>query len=151
MTAPSQTQRRTLIRFGTAMAVGNLVWEIAQVPLYTLWLTGTSGEIAFDVMHCMLGDIVIAAVCLGGALSILGRHGWPERGYAKVATATVVAALCYTVFSEWLNVEVRGSWAYRELMPTLPILGTGISPVLQWLVVPIVSFWWAKQDDSGKS
>lgn len=109
MNPVSPVQRRTLVRFGGAVALGHLAWETAHVPLYTLWPTGTWGKVAYAVIHCTLGDIMIAAACLGGAVSVLGRHGWPEQHHAKVAATTVAAALCYTVFSEWLNVEVRGS------------------------------------------
>ncbi len=53
----------------------------------------------------------------------------------------MLAGLAYTVFSEWLNVNVRRSWAYSDLMLILPPFGTGLSPVLQWLVVPFVALW----------
>ena len=109
MTLPSPLQRRTLIRFGAAIAIGNLVWEMAHVPLYTLWQTGTRSEIAYAVVHCTLGDILIATACLGGAVSLLGRHGWLGRGYAKAAATTIAVAICYNVLSEWLNVELRGA------------------------------------------
>ncbi len=135
--------RRALLRYGVAIAIGNLVWESAHVPLYTLWQTGTRDEIVLSVLHCTLGDIMIAVACLGGALLVFGRNCWPQRNYAKVAVTTVAVALCYTVFSEWLNVEIRRSWAYRDLMPTLPYLGTGVTPVLQWCVVPSVALWLA--------
>jgi hypothetical protein len=49
------------------------------------------------------------------------------------------------VFSEWLNTEVRGSWAYSELMPVMPVVATGFSPVAQWIVIPIGAFWWARR------
>ena len=48
-----------------------------------------------------------------------------------------------TVFSEWLNIEVRQAWAYRDAMPVIPVLGAGLSPVLQWIIVPLAGFWWA--------
>ncbi|GAB1479489.1 hypothetical protein MASR2M74_20530 [Paracoccaceae bacterium] len=98
---------------------------MAHVPLCTLWRTGTRGDIAYAVIHCTLGDIMIAATWLGGALFVFGRNGWPERNHAKVAVKMIAATKCYTVFSDWLNVEVRRSWAYRGVMPTLPIIGTG--------------------------
>ncbi len=41
----------------------------------------------------------------------------------------------YTVFSEWYNVYRVGAWAYAESMPR--ILGIGLTPLLQWLVVPV--------------
>ncbi len=31
--------------------------------------------------------------------------------------------LVYAGFSEWLNVSVRRSWSYSELMPVIPIAG----------------------------
>ena len=42
----------------------------------------------------------------------------------------------YTIFSEWPNVEIRRSWSYTTAMLVLPWLGTGLMPLLQWLIVP---------------
>jgi hypothetical protein len=142
--APSPAQHRILARFGAGMAIGNLIWEVAHMPLYTLWQSGTWAEIAYGVVHCTLGDMLIALVCLGGALALFGRKGWPDPSYVPVALAMIAAALCYTVFSEWLNTEVRQAWAYRDIMPRLPPAGTGLTPALQWIVVPGLAFWWAK-------
>ena len=136
--------RPELLRFFLAVSVGNLMWEIAHVPLYTLWVTGNWGEIAYAVFHCTGGDVLIAASSLAVAWVLFGRSGWPHRGYRRVAIAMIAVAVSYTVFSEWLNVEVRGSWAYRDLMPRLPWLGTGLTPLLQWIVVPVVAFCWAR-------
>lgn len=116
--------------------VGHLVWEIAHVPLYTLWAEGTAGEIAFAVVHCTGGDLLIALAALTAALVLLGSPGWPSQRFGPVAVLTVTIGLAYTVYSEWFNVSVRGSWAYGPAMPTLPLLGTGLTPVLQWIVVP---------------
>jgi hypothetical protein len=126
----------TLRRFLVFIAAGNLVWEIAQLPLYTIWYEGSPGEIAFAVAHCTGGDILIAGASLLLALLIAARPNWP-------AALTVAFAVPYTVFSEWLNTEVRGSWAYSELMPVVPVLDAGLSPLGQWIVIPIAAFWWA--------
>ena len=32
-------------------AVAHLVWEIGHIPLYTIWLEGTWGEIAFAIVE----------------------------------------------------------------------------------------------------
>jgi hypothetical protein len=142
--AASSLQARTILRFLGAMAAGNLLWEVAHVPLYTLWLTGSPGEIAYAVLHCTVGDVMIASVCLLLSLVVVGRSEWPLKRFGAVAAATMLLALSYTVFSEWLNTEVRGAWAYREAMPRLPGLGTGLTPVLQWIVVPLLAFRWAR-------
>lgn len=125
-------------RYLAAAAVGNLAWEVAQMPLYTLWRTGSTGEVAFAVLHCTLGDVLIAGSSLLGALVLLGSPDWPRRRFAAVAIAAIVFGLAYTVYSEHLNLA-RGAWAYTEAMPRLPWLGTGLAPLAQWLVVPAAS------------
>lgn len=133
----------TILRFLAAMAAGNLLWEVAHMPLYTLWLTGSQGEIAYAVLHCTVGDVMIGGICLLLSLAAFGRSAWPHACFGAVAGATILLALGYTVFSEWLNTEIRESWTYREAMPRLPVLGTGLTPVLQWVVVPVLAFRWS--------
>ena len=90
-----------------------------------------------------------AAIILAVALSrvVLGAHylsdvlGAMAAGFARVAGVAMAAGVGYTVFSEWLNTAVRGSWAYADAMPIVPWLGIGLAPLLQWIVVPCVAFW----------
>ena len=135
------TAWQALLRYVIASGVLNLIWEIAQMPLYTLWLTGSFPEISYAILHCTAGDILIASLSLTGARVILRARHWPEERAFSVAVITIALALAYTAFSEWWNVEVRQGWAYRDIMPRLPFLGTGLSPLLQWLVVPLLAFW----------
>ncbi len=119
----------------------HLVWEVFQLPLYTIWRTGTTREIGFAVVHCTGGDLLIATLSMGGAWLFFGNKHWPLVRRKQVVLATMTFGLAYTVFSEWLNTAVRQSWAYSDLMPTLPFLGTGVSPLLQWLVVPAIALY----------
>jgi hypothetical protein len=45
-------------------AIGHLVWEIAQLPLYTIWWTGTARENFVAVVHCTGGDVFITTATL---------------------------------------------------------------------------------------
>jgi hypothetical protein len=130
-------------RYLGAIALGNLVWEVLQLPLFMLWRTARGAYVAFAALHCWLGDMLIASICLALAIVATGR-GWPVRGYGRTAAVTVLFGVGYTVFSEWLNVSVRESWSYAPAMPRVPPFGTGLSPLLQWIVVPTVSFVWAR-------
>jgi hypothetical protein len=134
----------TLRRYLLFVIPANLAWEIGHVPLYTIWKDGTRGEIAFAVIHCTGGDAMIASLSLLGTLLLFGGRDWPYQRYLAVAVPTVLAGAAYTVFSEWHNTEVRNSWAYSGYMPRLPGLGTGLSPFLQWIIIPIAGFWWAR-------
>lgn len=134
-----------LRRYVVAIGLGNLVWEFAQLPLYTIWHEGSPGEIVFAAIHCTGGDLLIAGMALLGALVVAGDGRWPHARFRAVPAIAVLGGLAYTVFSEWLNTEIRGSWAYTELMPQLPLIGAGVSPLAQWIVVPLVAFWWARR------
>ena len=123
-------------RYLLAMLAASLAWEIAQLPLYTLWAEGTPAEIAFAVLHCTGGDVMIAAAALGGALLVTRSWDWPVLGFGRVAFVATLLGLGYTVFSEWVNIELRQSWTYAAAMPRLPPWGTGLAPVLQWLLLP---------------
>jgi len=143
----SATPAGTALRYICIVAVGNLVWEVAQLPLFTLWRTASPAYIAFAVVHCWIGDLLIASTTLLIGLGAAGRT-WPERHSAGSALITVLSGLVYTVFSEWLNVVVRGTWTYASAMPRVPPLGTGLAPLLQWLIVPVVGFVWARKPGS---
>ena len=133
---------RSLFRFLAAIAGLNLVWEIGQLPFYTLWHNGTWQEIGYAVAHCTAGDVLIALACATAALAITRWH-WPMPGRQSTLflLGFIALSVAYTIFSEWLNTTVRMSWAYSDLMPVLPLLGTGITPLLQWIAVPILAFW----------
>ena len=134
-----------LRRYLVAIALGNLVWEFAHMPLYTIWVAGTWGEIVFAAVHRTGGDILIALSSLTVALLTIGSGAWPFERFRAVAGLTIVLGIAYTTFSEWLNIIVRAAWAYSDLMPVLPIFGfpVGLSPLMQWIVVPLSAFAWA--------
>lgn len=132
-------------RYLVASAIGNLVWEIAQMPLYTLWRSADGRTLLTAVLHCTAGDILIATASLLTSLVLLGVAAWPLAGRWRVAGATVLLGLAYTIYSEYLNTIIRQTWAYNELMPVLPGLGTGAAPLAQWLVVPVAALWIASR------
>ena len=132
---------QALGRYLAIAIVANLVWESLQLPLYTLWTTGTRREQAFAVLHCTVGDAMIAGLSLLTARALFARATWPRTGVARVYAASLAFGVVYTIFSEWLNTSVRGSWAYSDLMPVVPGIGTGLAPLLQWLLVPTLAQW----------
>jgi hypothetical protein len=139
----SPAARQVVAHYLAAIAVGNLVWEPLQLPLFTLWQTASVAYLAFAALHCWVGDLLIASVALATGILVAGR-AWPSHNYARVAATTLLVGAAYTVFSEWLNVMVRGSWAYASAMPRVPPFGTGLSPLLQWIIVPFAAFAWAR-------
>jgi hypothetical protein len=116
------------------MAAANLAWEALQLPLYTLWSTGTPAAIAWAWIHCTAGDVSIAA-----AAFLLARACTRGRPRWIFVALLVLSGVAYTIFSEWLNVAMLGRWAYTPAMPLVPPFSTGLAPLLQWVVLPPVA------------
>ena len=121
------------------IAIANLLWEVAQLPLYTLWGEASRGDLVYAVVHCTAGDVLIAGSALLEAMCLAAPTGFPRWGFARVAVVAMLLGLGYTAFSEWLNTAVRASWAYAPAMPILPFLGVGLTPIVQWLVLPLLA------------
>lgn len=136
--APRPSWLATLRIYLTFVVLANLLWEVLQLPLYAIWRNGTVRDLIVAVAHCTVGDILIALATLMLALLLVGNAEWPEERYVRVAFVSVALGVGYTVFSEWLNLVARKSWAYSELMPVVPVLGVGLSPLMQWIAIPIV-------------
>lgn len=135
------------------MGSGNLLWEAAHLPLYKIWRTGTWRENAFAVVHCTGGDLLIATASLTLALLLAGHGDWPARRFGAVAALTMAFGVGYTAFSEWLNIVVRASWAYSEHMPVVRLgdFELGLSPIAQWIIVPLLAFAWARRSAPCRS
>ncbi|WP_370373141.1 hypothetical protein [Henriciella pelagia] len=127
-------------RYFIYSAIGHLLWESAHIPLYTIWVEGSWSEIAFAVVHCTGGDLLIAMSTLLLSLFIVGGQAWPTTRAGAVILLAVVLGVSYTVFSEWLNIVIRAARAYRDIMPVVPVLDAGLTPLLQWMVVPSVAY-----------
>jgi hypothetical protein len=112
----------------------NLTWEIAHVRLYTIWDAADGTSLAWALLHCSLGDALIALATFALAGVALGRADWPASRPLAGGAIVVIGAMAFTAWSEWYNVYRAGSWGYAASMPT--VFGIGVSPLLQWLILP---------------
>lgn len=114
----------------------NLLWEVAQVRLYTIWAAADRMSVAWALLHCTLGDVVIALALFALAGVVLRCADWPGLRPWAGGAIVVLGALTYTAWSEWFNVYRAGNWGYTPSMPM--IFGIGLAPLLQWLILPPV-------------
>lgn len=133
-------QALRLIGFGYLpwLVALNLVWEIAQLPLYALWYEAPLSRIAIAVAHCTAGDALIGTSALALALVVTRAADPVHWNWARIVALTGIGAVAYTVLSEWMNVVLLQNWAYAASMPILDLGGfrIGLSPILQWVLLP---------------
>ncbi len=114
----------------------NLLWEISHVGLYTIWREAGGLRIAWSLFHCTLGDVVIAVAGFALAAIVLWRANWPLSRPWTGSVIVVISTVAFTTWSEWYNVYRADAWGYAPSMPL--IFGIGLTPLLQWLILPPV-------------
>lgn len=125
----------------------NLAWEMTHVSLYTLWKEAEASYIAYSVVHCTAGDVMIGAAALLLALIVGREKSLAQWRWRRIGAVTALAGTAYTIFSEWMNTIVLRSWTYAEAMPRLELasIEIGASPLAQWLVLPPLALYLARK------
>jgi hypothetical protein len=121
-----------------ALAAGALVlnfaWEMLQAPLYESMRGLPFWTATWNCTKASAGDVVIALVAYGCVAVLAGSRAWLLRPRATHVAGYLAVGLVLTVILEFVNVYVLGRWAYGPRMPR--VLGVGLAPLAQWLVVP---------------
>ena len=127
-------QLRSIARWCALSLVLNLIWEIVQLPLYTI---PSESQVAYAVIHCTIGDAVIAAITFVISALLLRNADWPITDPWRGASVVMLLGVAYTGYSEWHSVYQAGYWGYTSSMPL--VFGVGLAPLLQWIFVPTAS------------
>ena len=122
----------------------HFVWEMLQVPLYEQMSGARHWAAVLRCTRASAGDAVIVWTAYALAAGSARDRWWlGVRHRGRPLTVYLAAGLLITVGLEWFNVYVRRQWGYSPEMPV--ILGIGLTPLLQWLLVPLLALWLARR------
>lgn len=116
----------------------NFFWEMGQTPLYDDVPRKTYLQILISRLHCTLGDVLILLSAFWIVAWFTNNRNWVTLFRPQHLLSFTLLGLAYTVASEWVNIDIRSAWGYSPLMPRMPLIGTGLTPFLQWLILPTV-------------
>ncbi|GAC23122.1 MULTISPECIES: hypothetical protein [Paraglaciecola] len=85
-----------------------------------------------------LGDGVISVLAYWSAVVIARSRNWIHAIAITPAIVYLATGLGITIFMEWLATDILDRWQYAPNMPVLPMLGTGLLPILQWSILPLL-------------
>jgi hypothetical protein len=116
----------------------NFVWEMWAVRFYA-----TIGEMrhAKAILVCTqaaFGDVVILLLAFWGTSVDAGSRGWILKPRWQEFIIYVGIGIAITMLMELLALEVWDRWSYAERMPRLPLLGTGLARLVQWVLLPVL-------------
>lgn len=123
----------------------NLPWEFWQVPFFAGMPSTAHWEGVRACTRAAAGDAGIALAAFGAVAVLARSRRWILRPRRCEAIGFVAVGLLVTIVFEWLATGPLERWRYAPSMPRLPLLGTGMLPVLQWIVIPPLVLWFVKR------
>lgn len=116
------------------------LWEMWQMPFYD-----QNGLTFMDMVKgCSLGSLGDAGIMVFAyrlAARTVGSRDWIAGLPRKAVLAYLATGLLITVVIEHIAINVGFGWRYSALMPREPVFGTGLVPIVMWVVVPLVTLW----------
>ena len=123
-----------IIAFGT-----NFIWEKLQIVLYKDYETFIARLPLPVALYTTLVDTgIVLAIYLFIAVTSKNLF-WVQSIKARHIWQSMLIGIIISTIIEW-HALVQGQWAYNEAMPIIPLLQVGLSPILQMIILPLVSF-----------
>ncbi|MFQ5684130.1 MAG: hypothetical protein ACE5HC_12750 [Candidatus Binatia bacterium] len=114
----------------------NLLWEAVQAPLFVFEQQASQFLLGGCLLFCSLVDGLMTLTAYWVLSAIYRDRYWFVIRKVKYLWSFVGVALVLAVGSEYTAVHYRNLWEYSSLMPVIPVVQLGLTPVLQWLFLP---------------
>ncbi len=114
----------------------NLFWEAIQAPLFVFDQQSSVFPLTGCLLFCSGVDSLMILTSYW-TLSVVARNRYwflPKRPSYWVSFVGVGLLLAF--ISEYTAIHYRNLWQYSERMPVIPGLDIGLTPILQWLILP---------------
>lgn len=131
----------------------NFPWEMLQAPLFADMRSSPHATATMACLQATFGDMVIMLSAHGVVALRTRDRRWMVAASGVQLVLFVGVGLSITVLIEWL--ATRGlwvsNWTYAATMPLLAGTGIGLLPMLQWLLLPLLTVWFARRQLSGST
>lgn len=126
----------------------NYPWELAQMVFFRWWGAPWSvGMLAG--LKAAVGDGLLVLALYAAGCAVFRSRDWILRPGPSAYAFLSVAGGLVAVAMEW-HAAAGGPWSYGSLAPMVPVLGVGLMPVVQMMVLPafvayLVRLWLVKR------
>ena len=130
----------------------NYPWELLQVPLYQGMPEAAHWDAIKVCTRATLGDAVIMLLSYWGAALLVRDRWWIERPRLAPVLTLIGIGVGITVLLERLATASHSpnwGWRYAEAMPIIPWVRIGLTPFLQWIILPLLLVWFVKRQLAG--
>ena len=126
----------------------NFPWEFMQVPLFEGMAEAPHWAAIRVCARATLGDGVIVLISYWVTSAGCRDRWWFQRPAAMQVAAFAAVGLAITVLLEHLATRSNHpawGWRYSDEMPLVPVVAIGLTPFLQWILLPPIIAWFARR------
>jgi hypothetical protein len=115
----------------------NFAWEMLQMPLFE-GIEMNMQSAVFCILSS-LADTLIVLLLYYAFVILYKELFWNRHFIVQRILILMVAGSIGAILTEILYLSA-GSWKYSRSMPLIPVVNVGVSPVLQFTVLPTVIY-----------
>ena len=116
----------------------NLAWEIIQGPLYK-GFTYSKSHIVFCGLASLADAVMVILIYF--LLAIIYKDPlWINHINLKRILILILIGGIGAILAEMYHLSL-GNWSYASSMPILSFVNAGLSPVLQFMFLPVLIFY----------
>jgi hypothetical protein len=125
----------------------NFAWEILQAPLFVGMAEMPHAQVTMACLQATFGDAVIMLFAYGVVSVVVRSRSWILAPKGWQLSLFVAIGVSITAGIEWLATRGywRASWNYLPTMPRVPGTDIGLVPLLQWIVLPLLTVWFVRR------
>lgn len=135
--ADTSNYKRMILTIALVGFVLNLIWELVHGPLYKDYKYDWD-HIPFCVLASITDMLTLLLMLFGFGIWYKNIFWIKQFSFCKVFLIMLAGGLGTTFLEMW-HID-RGDWSYGLSMPLIPIVRVGVSPVLQFTILPLIIF-----------
>jgi len=125
--------------------MSNFIWEMLQMPFFSFSEKLSLGEINDACLQASIGDALMLVIMFWIVSALLKSRDWIFHLTPYRIGLFLLLGILMTVIFEYLATGLLDRWVYGSSMPIIPLIGTGVIPIMQWLVIPPFVLWLIKR------
>jgi len=123
----------------------HFVWEFIQAPTYAGMIEMNHWAGIKLCMSATFGDVGFALTAFFSTCLFAKSRNWISNPAASQILVFVGVGIALTIGFEYYYTNISLRWTYSDLMPLVPPFGTGLSPLLQWILLPLLVIWFTRR------
>lgn len=116
----------------------NFAWELIQIPLYKNAYYNVA-HIAFCALASVADVIMVLLLYFVFALIFKNLQWIQHLKWQRLVIVILIGGAGAALAEIWHLSS--GNWEYADSMPIIPIANVGISPVMQFMVLPLIVYF----------